>query len=351
MPEKRRQTDLLMSVRRGVRNLLRWIEDHLQIHVFPRDRILSAVSTDGVIWHREPGIRVDVGGEHGSEMVYWPHVFRFPEVLRMYFTGSVRTGRGWNERILSAVSADGLAWEVEPGERVSPGDELDRFFVSAPCVARISGGYRMYYAGSGEGKKNWVILSAVSGDGLSWRKEKGVRLTPLEGFADSVNAPCLVPAENGWRMYFSSSKGYRVWIDSAVSEDGLDWRHEPGPCLGLSRTGPRVCVCHPSVVALADRKYRMYFTGHDGCALGARIYSAISSDGLNWKVEGENLNYSGPFEGAEVNYVQVVEVKPSLWRMYYTGFWGKHLLLPQTYRHWKRQAYRIRKELQHESKS
>ena len=46
----------------------------LGVPVFPYDRILSASSTDGLSWSRDPGVRSDVDGLHQSRQVYYPHV-------------------------------------------------------------------------------------------------------------------------------------------------------------------------------------------------------------------------------------------------------------------------------------
>ena len=78
--------------------------------------ILSAVSTDGLTWTKEPGIRVDIG-EMGTYDCQRVENQRVIEVLDgryiMFYVGTDAAGSG---RILSAVSTDELRISIdEPG--------------------------------------------------------------------------------------------------------------------------------------------------------------------------------------------------------------------------------------------
>ena len=84
-------------------------------------------------------------------------------------------------RILSALSADGATWTPEPGVRLSPNDGgAGEFRVVSPEVVPVPGGggrLRMYFeCCPGTQEEGSTIRSAVSDDGLDWQVEPGERL-------------------------------------------------------------------------------------------------------------------------------------------------------------------------------
>ena len=83
----------LLGLAINVANLL-----FLKRPFMPYDRILSAFSTDGLRWQKEPGVRLDVGGLHRSRQVYSPCVVAAEAGWRMFYRGG-----GYNSVILSAL--------------------------------------------------------------------------------------------------------------------------------------------------------------------------------------------------------------------------------------------------------
>ena len=74
-------------------------------------------------------------------------------------------------------------WQKEAGPRVEGSHPLDSAKVQAPCIVRNpSGDFRLFYTAVGPAKPypacQGYILSAVSDDGLVFRKERGIRLAP-----------------------------------------------------------------------------------------------------------------------------------------------------------------------------
>jgi hypothetical protein len=122
-------------------------------------------SSNGLTWAKEEGIRVDYGGVYDSVHAYNPVVVRLPDGrYRMYYCGN--DGTYW--RILSAVSSDGLTWTKEEGIRVDYGGVYDSQGAVSSDVFKSQDGrpklfpdgrYRMYYQGS-DGT-HWRILSAI----------------------------------------------------------------------------------------------------------------------------------------------------------------------------------------------
>lgn len=127
-------------------------------------RILSATSGDGMAWRKEGGVRVERGAEGAPDGggALMPAVYRLPDrSLRMYYVGG--NGEvGWRA-ILSAASSDGEHWRREPGVRLGPGPAgaPDGAGLVKPSVFRLPDGrFRMLYTGMDDAGAR--ILSAVA---------------------------------------------------------------------------------------------------------------------------------------------------------------------------------------------
>lgn len=143
------------------------------------------------------------------------------------------------------------------------------------------GSVRLYYCGGGGSPG---IGSALSEDGLNFTPEEGSRVAPAD---QAVCDPSIVEAGDGLRMYFKEELPrdpeempiQRVW--SATSSDGLNWQVE-GQRLALEEKCSDF-VSVPSAVALPDGRVRLYFVCN---AINSAMASAISNDGLNFEFEG-----------------------------------------------------------------
>lgn len=190
-------------------------------------------------------------------------------------------------------------WRKEPGPRLEGSRPLDRSKLQAPCIVRLpAGGFRLFYTAVGPAKPystcQGYILSAVSSDGLAFQVEPGIRLAPqpaLPHMALRVISPTVTPcAAGGWRMYFESRgpADRPTVICSARSTDMLHWEHEDGIRLqGFGGVGG------PRYLPLPDGRGRLYVFASEfdpaGISSGQRIsqsvVSAISADGLNFTFE------------------------------------------------------------------
>ena len=238
---------------------------------------VSAVSSDGLIWTKEPGIRVGIG-QYAGWGVSSPEVVRLPDgTYRMYYTGHQTQNVYDNYRILSATSSDGINWTQELGIRINNDGQYDSRYAYAPDIIVLPDGtYRMYYTGLVSG--SWYrILSAVSSDGLSWTKESGVRIPPA---FNVTSGDTIILSDGTYRMYYSVHGGTSggAMIISAVSSDGLTWIKESGIRVDNGGIYDFWGAAGPHIVELPDGTYRMYYNGYDGAA--GHILSAVSSDGL-----------------------------------------------------------------------
>ena len=262
----------------------------------PPVRSVHFAPTDpGTRWIKDPGIVIDAPDASGEWKVLTPNVVDVPGGgYRMYYTRS-GPGRDYGPTpavILSAFSSDGSRWAAEPGVRLAPhGPAADVRVVCPDVIPLAGGGYRMYFEGQPSGRAS-VILSAFSEDGLEWRPEPGVRF----GGPRRYGSPrCLVVSGDPgaairFRLYFHSySHPLRMALDaenhivSAVSADGLSFQAEPG--VRIRQEGPlqTFAVYAPEVLRLGDGSYRMYYAGWQVDPVRGRIFSATSPDGVAWE--------------------------------------------------------------------
>lgn len=225
-------------------------------------------------------------------------------------------------------------WRKEAGARIAGSRELDRSKVQAPCIIRLpEGGYRLFYTAVGPGKPfadcQGYILSAVSQDGLVFTPEPGIRVAPrpdLVYMSLRVLAPSLAALPDGrWRMYFEARGPADVptSICSAISADQLHWEIEPG--IRLDSAGG---VGAPRFLSLDEERGRLYcFRSEfgpggpaDGERIGTPAVSALTDDGLGFVFEpGLRLaDRQGDLDSAGITAAEVVPGAP--WTMYFSAW-------------------------------
>ncbi|MBT6145494.1 MAG: hypothetical protein HOH74_08700, partial [Gemmatimonadetes bacterium] len=149
-----------------------------------------------------------------------------PSHYRMYFhryTFPLRSGLDAGNHIISALSTDGLCFEEEAGVRIAQESGREVFSVYAPEVVRLrDGSYRMYYSAWSDSIRGGVF-SATSADGLAWHKT-GQPVIELGGRwdGDMVSEPCVIILPDGRsRLFYEAcddAENYRIL--SATSRAG-----------------------------------------------------------------------------------------------------------------------------------
>lgn len=222
--------------------------------------IMSAISDDQLTWRVEQGVRMSApGGVGAPRFLALPdgggRLFCFESV---YAGGDPLSGPRLGTRVISAISTDGLAFVREPGVRLDDRqDQLDSAGITA-AEAVAGSPWRMVFSawqdlpagtivpthpssdpdavakgGSADFAAASIaadmagyrsrILVASSADGLAWKREGVVIEGDGYGGADidAVHAEdmSLIELDDGrWRMYYAACDSHGVWrIASAVS--------------------------------------------------------------------------------------------------------------------------------------
>lgn len=187
-------------------------------------------------------------------------------------------------------------WTAWPNPIIQTGDFLAKGLWGDPCVFKQEGRYIMYLTTSTQEPFVPPVLPfrAVSGDGIAWRLEPGQPLLPPPGpeFL-SAETPSVVYFNGQYHMYYSAippaGKVPMMAIGHAVSKDGVVWTSDPAPVLRATGTlsdWNGFLVGEPGALVY-DKKVHVYFS-----AVGARpggnppqlqtIAVAVSEDGTNF---------------------------------------------------------------------
>jgi len=205
-----------------------------------------------------------------------PSVFRLNNgQYRMLVTGGTDPSG-----ILSATSPDGLTWTFESGRRVANSGDCGHV-----RAFRLDDGRIRVYCRNTSG-----ILSYISSDeGLTLTREgTGVMIANAQVNAARLSTGGIVKTKDGrWRMYFSddaapgaSANAIAMKIYSAVSTDLLNWTVESGVRIGPTAT-VSASATHPSATLNADGSVTVAFTNF--AAQGSSgAWVATSADGLTF---------------------------------------------------------------------
>ncbi len=285
----------------------------------------------GSYWRKDPKITIDTDTPLDDIRVLTPNVIRQGDGYRMYYTGygSAKTGNDVAGYILSAWSDDGLHWVKDVGVRIDVFEPYANFWTLCPDVIPLPDGrWRMYFEARSKDRPT-VILSAISTDGLQWQPEPEVRVSnPTWSFG---SPRCIYfpnpndPEHFYYRLYFHhysypmrSGLDAKNHIISAISEDGLNFFIEPGVRIAQeSAERESYAVYAPEVIRLKDNTYRMYYSGWGNDIRGG-IFSAISTDGLNWhKEDVPLLDLDRPLDQLMVSEPCVMDLGQGKCRLYY----------------------------------
>ena len=298
-----------------------------RIKIFPVDRILSATSHDGISFQRDTNVCIETKYTMRPEMFYFPDVRILPNGnLEMFFHVSRKIRGKWKGNISYATLDKNSNWSVHSNLKSNTNFLAGFQHVQAPRIVEFCDETLLYFCARKEIKAPFfafVMSKSTSGEFSDPRPL-------LFDFKHQVEDFCFYRSNNTLRMYFC----YKRNIHSAVSENGLSWKMEDGARIQRGQPGMTARVDNPSIVEAKDGLLRLYYRGAEKNALHCCIYSAISENGLDFSIEdGIRMNYNGKYERHGVGFPNVIKLGDT-WKMFYTGYWGKHLLEPYTIFKW-----------------
>lgn len=177
--------------------------------------IKSAVSADTLNWTSEEGVRLAPGGEFDPDRVANPTVIALPGGgYRMYYDGEIqKTAQDFTQRILSATSSDGLTWTKDPGVRINIGESplfADLVWSAHAEYYNLTQTYQLYFSAlrrnateqSEEGlSTSQGIYLATSPDGILFTVQ------PKPELAGSYRDPFVLNSPEGKRLYYQANGG------------------------------------------------------------------------------------------------------------------------------------------------
>ncbi len=209
--------------------------------------VKSAVSSDGTTFRVEAGDRIHPAGHF--------KVIRLDDGrLRMFIAEGV-------EDILSHISSDGLTWTQESGIRISRTEAgMPDGMMGLTIVPTSGGGFRGYtsdLARTDRPPGGHFIKSATSTDLLTWTLESGVRIgTGASTLTESAEQPhALLRGSNCVTLFYFKADLQVPGMYYSTATDGLTFTSEFP--LGI-RGGNG-----PSIIQLTDGTYLLYHdAGH-----------------------------------------------------------------------------------------
>lgn len=242
---------------------------------------------------------------------------------RMYFSSSIPSSD--TVHILSAVSSDGLSWTQENGVRLSTGASgADEKAVTSMGVywdpAQASYPYRAYYIGKDSSGK-YSVLTATSTDGLTWHKVPSFSLQ--FGGGRYVNSPSPYPAGSGkvYLYYVRDNAGsgnpldYRAYF-SQSSDSGLTFSGETA----ILASTPAYSV---AISTLNDGRYRLFIEAPlSGGTTASGLLSLSGSSAYALLPEGGTVFSTNSAVNALSGLAVVRSTDAYNWRAYLTSSLG-----------------------------
>lgn len=196
-------------------------------------------------------------------------------------------------RIVSAISSDGIKFTPESGVRIpQQPDPFSDLRVSHPFVMRLDDGRIRLFGHSttqGVGAGMWSFTSVD--EGVTFTLDPLLFSGADVGMTGLTGSAIIKVKSGGWRMYFSSSDQMTFtrppidFIKSSFSTDLVNWKVDPGVRIGAGSTLTGSAL-HPGAILNDDGSVTLVYTRFFDLFTFAS-YSATSADGLNFTTESQ----------------------------------------------------------------
>lgn len=216
----------------------------------------SSISSDGLTFTEEAGTRVSRGSGNEPDVAGAkdPDIVDEGSYYRMYYTA---IGADNKHKVMSATSTDGFIFTKEVGVRIDYFASYDELADVQSVVKVSSSEYWMYFVH--DWKESNSIKGAFSTNGLSWEVKalSGFSkncMDPEVLLDKNGNLVMFFAAPRKSDSYEPMD------IYKATSKDGLSWT-VAGRAIAPEKTEEGQLVGDPDIVQLSDNTYRMYYYG------------------------------------------------------------------------------------------
>ncbi|MBA3045335.1 MAG: hypothetical protein KKH41_08440 [Candidatus Thermoplasmatota archaeon] len=272
----------------------------------------------GTEWVKD-GVVLDVGPVMETIQVVTPSVVKMADgTYAMWYQG---LGTDGHQRIMKAISADGLAW-TRCGVAIDYGESTAEVGVQHPYVMIDSSGlYHMWYTGY-SGYKNTRILHATSSDAVTWTK-LGPELSSGSSYdLDGLSNPRVYFDGTQWHLWYSGClwnplrdtvcHAHKANLNDAWIKDGIVLAND------MEYDNP---IAWGQYIVPTDNGYDMFYGGRSPAQYPGRICHAHSADGLIWTKTGIALDRTLPGESSCTDLPSVI-YENGVWHMWYCGYDG-----------------------------
>jgi hypothetical protein len=210
-----------------------------------------------------------------------PTGFTLGNRIILYFVDFGHLNQPVPQSIYRATSTDGVNFDTPQPVYTEPVMMVDPSVLPMP-----NGSFRLYVPSGQEG-----IISAVSNDGLAFRRENGIRIS-YGGMPGALRLP-----DNQIRMFLNGAKDGQGGIFSLISSDGINFTPENGMRILAI---PPFIVDNAQPIRLGNGSYLMLYQIHDAKFTDqpapwtfTEIHLATSADGSNWTANPKVIGLGG----------------------------------------------------------
>jgi hypothetical protein len=151
-------------------------------------------------------------------------------------------------------------------------NDADPCLVTAPCVIRDGGRWRMWYVSGYRwdtgpaGPRSWYrIAHAESADGISWRPDGVVCIDHGHPGERNISRPCVRREGDIYRAWYAFAGDYPYRLGYAESKDGYIWDRADDAVIltGEAQDWERRSCAYPWVTDFGDGRRAMLYCGDD----------------------------------------------------------------------------------------
>jgi hypothetical protein len=250
----------------------------------------TATGTDslGVLRSTDGGATwAPLGQAHMQDSSVWPvdpTGFTVDAHIVVYFVDFGHLNQAVPQSLYRATSTDGVNFDTPQPAYTQPATMVDPFVLPMPGSL-----FRAYIPSEQEG-----LISALSNGGLAFTREDGTRL-PV-GVVGGMPGALLLP-DNRVRLFVNGSNDGQDGIFSLISGDGLNFTVEPGMRIPAP---PGFIINDAQPIRLLDGSYLMLYQRLEITRADepepwtyTELRLATSADALNWTADPRVIGHGG----------------------------------------------------------